>query len=243
MINKIIDFIKRYLGLAAVIFVGISVFLFVQDIRQKAVYKVEKQWFEERLKQKESDIKNLNEVQLNWMNAATIEKANAEKQAKINKELQEQLKKINIENEQQKVLIKKMTADEVVAETRKRLALSETDIWKNGFGVQFTLVGAKKNLLRLADADYFSLVREPKLLEIINGKDKEISGLRKTIFNYEKALTTCDEVKANYEKIKLDYADILKKSEKQTKWLKFTASGTVVAVGATALYLLFGRKK
>lgn len=238
MINKIIDFIKRYLGLAAVIFVGISVFLFVQDIRQKAVYKVEKQWFEERLKQKESDIKNLNEVQLNWMNAATIEKANAEKQAKINKELQEQLKKINIENEQQKVLIKKMTADEVVAETRKRLALSETDIWKNGFGVQFTLVGAKKNLLRLADADYFSLVREPKLLEIIGGKDKEISDLRNAIFNDEKALTVCDEIKLKYDQIKIDYAGILKKSEKQAKWLNISYGTTAIAAIVTVLYIL-----
>jgi hypothetical protein len=238
MFIRILEMIRKYLWLGTAVFIVCALVIFVNQQRNIAVYKVEKEQFKKELKQKESDIKNLNDVQLSWMNAATTEKANAEKQARANKELQEQLIKTNIENEQQKRLIEKMVADEVVAETRKKLALSETDIWKNGFGVQFTLVGAKKNLLRLADADYFSLVREPKLLEIINGKDKEISGLRKTIFNYEKALTTCDEVKSNYEKIQIDYANILKKSEKQTGLLRLSYGITITAVIVTALYIL-----
>jgi hypothetical protein len=235
---KIFAQIKKYSVLGTIIFIILAIFFFIEGQRKSAAYKVEKEQFKKELKQKEYDIKNLNEVQLNWMNAATIEKANAEKQAKTNKELQEQLIKTNIENEQQKRLIEKMVADEVVAETRKKLALSETDIWKNGFGVQFTLVGAKKNLLRLADADYFSLVREPKLLEIINGKDKEISDLRNAIFNDEKALSVCDKIKLKYDQIKIDYAGILKKSEKQAKWLNISYGTTAIAAIVTVLCVL-----
>ena len=238
MFIRILEMIRKYLWLGTAVFIVCALVIFVNQQRNIAAYKVEKEQFKKELKQKESDIKNLNDVQLSWMNAATTEKANAEKQAKINKELQEQLTKTNIENEQQKRLIEKMVADEVVAETRKKLALSENDIWKNGFGIQFTLVGAKKNLLRLADADYFSLVREPKLLEIIGGKDKEISDLRNAIFNDEKALTVCDEIKLKYDQIKIDYAGILKKSEKQAKWLNISYGTTAIAAIVTVLYIL-----
>jgi hypothetical protein len=243
LINKILDQLRKFAWLIIGILILIILLSFIQNLRQSAAYKVEKQNFEEKLKQSESDIKNLNEAQLNWMNAAMIEKANAEKQAKVNKELEEQLKKIKIENEQQKGLIEKMTADEVLIETRAKLSLSETDIWKNRFGVQFSLMGAKKNLLRLSDADYFTLVKEPILLKIIEGKDKQINSLNTAIINDENALKTCDEIKQKYSQIQISYADILKKSERQAKWLKFSIGGFAVAVTAGGLYLLFGNKK
>jgi hypothetical protein len=242
MVAKILDQVRKFGWLFAAFVILTIVFLFVRDLRLGAAYKVEKRVFKEKLERAEGEISRLSAERQAWMDKAAENLAAADSQAAKNKDLEAALATKSKENEALKKKIEAMPADDVVAETRIRLSVGAEDVYRNSLGIQFSLAAGRKNLSRLYDAD-FSLVKEQEFARVIDGQKREIASLRATISDQAGALNAGQGIIVQYEQLKIDYADILKKSERQARWLKFTIGGVAVAIAAGGLYLLFGGKK
>ena len=236
--NGIFEQIRKWLVLAVVIFVVLSLFLFVKNIQKSAAYKVEKKNTEEKVKAGEARISDLEKSEAKHKAEAEKNKKVAnEEAAKREADNKASEKKLKEQNEAWQKKVAAMTADAVVEDTRARLKLGEADIYKNSFGIQFSLVGAKVNLLRIADADSFTLDREPQYKLNEASFKRQIANLTKSNEDKDGAIADCDGTKTENIKIKAEKDGLLKKSEAQVRWLKISIPVAGTAVVVTLIYI------
>jgi len=236
--NGIFEQIRKWLVLAVVVFVILSIFLFVRDIQKSAAYKIEKKNTEEKIKAAEARISAAEKSEVEHKaEAAKNKKAADEEAVKREADNKASEKKLREQNEAWEKKVSAMTADAVVEDTRVRLKLGETDVYKNSFGVQFSLVGAKTNLLRIADADSFTLKKEPQYKKNEESFKEQIAKLMSSSDEDKKALADCDGTKEENKQIKIENDSLLKKSESQVKWLKITIPAAGIAILSAGLYL------
>jgi len=232
------DKFQKLFWWSLVILLAICGFFFYQNAVQRATYKSEKKQFEQTLAEREGRIRTLKGKEEMWKDEAAQALARADQSAAESERLRAQMIEKDRENEELKGRVAAMPEDAIAAEFRLRLKMPETDIYRNAAGIQFSLLAARAGLLRMIDADYFTLTKEPLFEQRIAEKEKENGDLRETIADQATALAACDGIKGEWEKIKIDYRRILKKSESQAKWLRFTIGGTAVAVTIAGLVFI-----
>lgn len=242
MVAKILEQLRKWAWLILSGVCLLLLVLFIWDLRIGAAYKVDKANFKKELALRDREISRLLDEKQAWVQKAAENLAAADEQAARNRDLEAAKAAKDRENEELKKKIAAMPADEIVAETRKRLGVVETEVYKNGLGIQFTLMAARKNLAYLYDANFY-LVREQQFTLIIDGQKKEIVELRETIAGQQKAIEAGDLALSQYAQLKIAYAGILKKSEARAKWLRWTIGGVGTAVVGGGLYFLFVKRK
>lgn len=222
-----------------VVFLAATFFLVLKNVRDRAAYKVEKEAFEQKLTAGEARITDLEGTEATAKaDAKKYQEAADAEAAKRKADNEAWAKKAAVDNAAWQKKVGAMTADAVVEDIRAKLKLPAEDVYKNSFGVQFSLLGAKTNLLRLGDADYFTLTEKPKYIADIQSLGRENADLRAANKKQGEALAACDGIKDENKKIKADYAGILKTSENQAKWLRVTIPAGTVAIIVLVLKIL-----
>jgi len=229
--------IRKWLVLAVVVFVVLSIFLFVKNIQKSAALKVEKKNTEEKVNAAEARIKDHERAEGEYKVEAEKNKRAADEEGRKREEDRKAAeKKLREQDETWKKKVAAMTTDAVVDDTRVRLKLGEADVYKNSFGVQFSLIGAKVNLLRIADADSFDLKEKAWKLDEDSFK-RQIANLTTSNEKKDGALSECDGTKEENRQIKIDKDKLQKKTERQVKWLKISIPVAGTAVVVTLIYI------
>lgn len=240
--SKILEQLRKWAWLIVAVLALVTVVLIVRTIRQSGAYAADKEAFEKTLAAGRAEIASLNEEKAAWAQRAAAYMAAAESEAEQRKAAEAAKAAKEKENAALKAKIAAMPDDQIVSETRTKLGVMETDVFKNAFGIQFSLSAGRKNLSRLYDAD-FSIVKEQEFTKLIDSYKAEVISLRGTIAAQARQIQLGEAVEAEYNSLMLSYGDILAKSERQAKWLKVTIGGVAVGVTAAGLYLIFRGKK
>lgn len=233
--------IKIFKWLCVAVFLLLTSILFLRNARMASDYKEAKKSFESSLAQAEARIGQLENEKAKWRREAEMNLKKADENATETKKIREAMAREEEENKKLQGAIAVMPIDEIVSQFRLRLAVGEDDVYRNQLGFQFSIAAGRKALLRIADADYFSLTREPYYKALLVKGEEEKSSLRGTIGDLNKALEASDGIENENKRIKIDYAELLKKSERQAKFLRFTIGGTTVAIVAAGLVLFLKR--
>lgn len=233
--TKILDEFQKHFWLGLLLFLLVSLLVFYRNAQLNSAYKQAKKDFELSLAEREARIGSLENEKAKWRREAEQNLKKANESAAEAKKIREAMAREEEENRKLRETIAVMPVDEIVSQFRLRLAVGESDVYRNELGFQFSIAAGRKALVRIADADYFSLVREPQYKALLAKNEEEKSELRGTIEKQDKALAASDAIELENKQIKIDYAELLKKSERQAKWLQFTIGGTTVAVVVAGL--------
>lgn len=236
--TKIIAFIKAFQPLIIAVLIGLGILLFVKQSYWKGVLAQAKTEFAE--KEKAFDIKyNLLDEKQKAAVAKADEKAKeAALLEKKNKILQDEIDKWKEINKKWSDLVAKMPADEVVINTQTYLVLTTVDIWKNQSGLQFTLLAAKTNLLKLGEWSVAYTKTIPDYELLVKGKDAVIDKKNGEIADLNVALGSCNEKVVDLFNLKNNYDDLLSKYNKANRWLNFSLKGNVVLFIVGGILLL-----
>jgi hypothetical protein len=155
-------------------------------------------------------------------------KDKADKQEKINVDLENK-------NKEWEKKVAKMEVDEVINITREILKVEEKEIWKNSFGIQFSLFAGRENLIKLSDWKFLMFTLIPGKEVVIETQKLEIKGLRVSV----ESLKGVDEKNKELEKKFVDkekeYKDVYKAFQRERFWkrlLGWVETPLVVVLGA-----------
>ena len=200
-------------------------------------YKVERQAFQEKLEARDAAISQLEGERKVWMEKAqaSMEDANAEVERRL--QIERKLHDKDIENGLLKKAIATMPDDAVVAQTKSLLLVGEADVFRTSQGIQFSIGAARKNLACLYDLDMLKATVDSER-QIIGSLRIENVRLRDVIASKDRVIEATDGINNELRQLRIDYADILKKSERQAKKMKLTIGGATIAVGVAAVLLV-----
>lgn len=234
---------RKWVTLILIVVAGVLAYLAIRSLRRAAAYEAERAAFEDKLRTAETEISRY-KSEADASHKIALE---ARREADLARQAEADVKNALHRSEAERAIaqarIATMTASNVVLELRTRLKMADAEIQETRAGIVFSLAAGRRGLSRIVDADEFEFSLIPQYKKLIDLKTQENEKLRVAIAAQDSENLALRGAITQYDKLKIDYANILKKSESQARLLKWTIGGGVIVVSIAGLLLLIGSAK